>query len=75
MSGPKNEKSNWGCDFCKKKLDNYEPDSMNHVLRCDEYISIRSNLDLTKEGDVVEFYTKVVKIRNDMTLGVSEIKK
>ena len=60
------EKTSWACDFCLKD-GNYRPDSMDHILKCDEYSKFRTDLNLHKEEDHVEYFSRIVKFRHSMT--------
>ena len=60
----------WSCDFCFKK-GFYYPDSMSHVLVCDQYKFLRNTLDIREELDQVKYFISIVKLRhslNNMTV-------
>ena len=64
MNEKQNERSNWACDYCKKVNKQYKPDSMQHALVCEEYNDLRLKYDLNQDEDTVDYFTKIVEIRN-----------
>ena len=66
MSDLKNERSNWACNYCLEKEKKYQPDSMKHALNCPEYSSIRLEYNLDEQEDAVDFFTKIVTLRNSL---------
>ena len=56
----------WSCDFCLKK-GFYNPDSMRHVLVCDQYNFLRNTLDITEEIGQVKYFISIVKLRHSLT--------
>ena len=65
MSEKAYEKTSWACDFCLEN-GNYRPDSMIHILECDEYSKFRNDLNLHKDEDHVEYFSWIVKFRHSM---------
>ena len=62
------ERSNWSCDFCLKSKKIYKPDSLGHVIECDEFKEMRNNVDMSNEINVVDYFAKIVKKRNELTV-------
>ena len=60
--------SNWSCDFCSKSKHIYKPDSPGHVIECDEFKEMRNNVDMSNEINVVDYFAKIVKKRNELTV-------
>ena len=54
---PKFKKNNWKCHDC------CIVDTQEHILRCPSYQSLRTGKDLGKDKDLVEYFRKVIKIR------------
>ena len=54
---PKFKKNNWKCHDCSIV------DTQEHIIRCPSYQSIRTGKDLGKDKDLVEYFRKVIKIR------------
>ena len=66
MSDKKYEKSNWACDFCLEIKKKYNPDSITHAINCEGYQNLRKNANLENEVDMIDYFIKIVKIRNDL---------
>ena len=47
------------CIACDSK----EVESQTHVMCCSGYSDIRTGLDLTKDRDLIAYFTQVMKIR------------
>ena len=72
MSVKEYEKSNWSCNFCMNTLNVYRPDSLAHALDCNEYIELRNKFNIEEEVDMLDYYSTIVCLRNDLT-SVSQI--
>ena len=70
MNDKENERLNWACDYCKKKKNQYKPDSIKHAMECEEYENLREKYDLSCEDDTVNYFTKIVEARNQLTISV-----
>ena len=66
MSDKKYEKSNWACDFCLEIKKKYNPDSITHAINCEGYQNLRKNANLENEVDMIDYFIKIVKFRNDL---------
>ena len=52
-------KSNeWKCHDCKVL------DTQEHIVRCPAYTSLRNGKDLESDKDLVDYFRKVIEIRN-----------
>ena len=49
----------WKCDDCQSM------NSQAHILWCPEFAPLREGKDLQNDGDLVKYYQKVMKIRED----------
>ena len=49
----------------------YKPDSMKHAIECENFEEVRQGLDLDQEDQLVEYFIKIVNIRNDIKLSLS----
>ena len=67
MGNAQYEKSNWACDYCNDTYGVYKPDTIQHVMECENYENFRQDLDLDQENHVAKYFTKVVKFRNNLT--------
>ena len=54
---PKFKKNNWKCHDC------CIVDTQEHILRCPSYQSLRTGKNLRKDKDLVDYFRKVIKIR------------
>ena len=44
----------------------YKPDSIEHIMDCDEYSSLRCKYNLDNESDLVDYLAKIVEMRNEL---------
>ena len=56
---PKYAQDLWKCDDC------HSMDSQAHIVWCPAYAALREGKDLECDKDLVEYYQKVMKIRED----------
>ena len=68
MSNKEYEQSNWACDYCLEHKKIYKPDSMKHVSECENYSQLRQGLNMDQDNDMVNYFIKVVKFRNNLTI-------
>ena len=54
---PKFTKNHWKCQNW------FSPDTQDHILRCPCYQHLRIGKDLKSNKDIVEYFRKVIKIR------------
>ena len=55
---PNFRSNNWKCQDCQVL------DTQDHVIRCPVYQNLRTGKDLEKDKDLVEYFRKVIDIRN-----------
>ena len=53
-------KEQWKCDSCKRI------DSQSHVLWCPFFAPLREGKDIQNDKDLVEYFQKVFKIREEI---------
>ena len=54
---PKCARNLWKCQDC------LTPDTQEHILRCPSYLHLRTNKDMKKDKDLVDYFRKVISIR------------
>jgi hypothetical protein len=59
-SDPKFAGKLWKCDQCQKL------DSQSHILWCPFFAPLREGRDINDDKDLVDYFTKVFKIREDL---------
>ena len=65
-----NQKSNpvfarqlWACDACGNI------DTQSHIMWCPEYRTLREDMDIDNDHDLVKYFQQVVKARESSNLG------
>ena len=58
-----NISSLWKCDSCLTAIE-----TQNHILWCPSYAELREGKDLKKDEDVIEYFQKVIKIRDNLKI-------
>ena len=59
FKGDPSYKSNeWKCNVCQVL------DTQEHIMWCPAYSSLRNGKDLKKDKDLVDYFRKVINIRN-----------
>ena len=53
----------WACDACGNI------DTQSHIMWCPEYRTLREDLDINNDLDLVKYFQQVVKARESTTLG------
>ena len=59
----KNSYDNWACDSCESAID-----SQSHVLWCPAYEKLRAGKNLQSDKDLVQYYAKVLLLRQKLKL-------
>ena len=67
MNDKTHSKENWACNYCAKVKQKYSPDSIKHMIICDEYEDLRKNTNLDNDINHVDYFIKIVKVRNELT--------
>ena len=57
------EEQLWRCDSCERCIE-----TQSHILSCPAYVTLREDMDLNKDEDLVRYFKKVMEIRNLMSL-------
>ena len=53
----------WKCDSCQTAIE-----TQNHILWCPSYSELREGKDLKNDVDVIEYFQKVIKIRDKLKI-------
>ena len=53
----------WACDACGNI------DTQSHIMWCPEYRTLREDLDINNDLDLVKYFQQVVKARESTNLG------
>ena len=53
----------WKCDSCQIAIE-----TQNHILWCPSYSELREGKDLNNDVDVIEYFQKVIKIRDKLKI-------
>ena len=56
--GPTYTRNHWKCQDC------FTPDTQEHIIRCPSYQHLRIGKDLASDKDLVEYFRKVLSIRD-----------
>ena len=59
----KNLDANWLCDSCETAIDN-----QSHLIWCLAYAKLREGKNLESDDDLIDYFTKVLKIRAELKL-------
>ena len=60
---PRNEKSLWKCDSCQTSIE-----TQSHIMWCPSYSELRAGKDIQNDKDLIEYVTKVMKIRERLNI-------
>mgnify|MGYP003315761953 CR=1 FL=1 len=58
-----NFSSLWKCDSCLSAIE-----TQNHILWCPSYAELREGKDIMKDEDVIDYFQKVIKIRDNLKI-------
>ena len=53
-------RNHWKCQDC------FTPDTQEHIIRCPSYQHLRMGKDLASDKDLVEYFRKVLSIRDQI---------
>ena len=62
-SDPKNSACLWNCDSCQSAIE-----TQDHILWCPSYSELREGKDLKNDKDIIDYFEKVLKIREKLKL-------
>ena len=62
-SNPINSTNLWMCDSCQTSIE-----TQSHILWCPSYSELREGKDISKDSDVIEYFQKVLKIREKLSI-------
>ena len=64
-SDPKNSACLWNCDSCQSAIE-----TQDHILWCPSYSELREGKDLKNDKDVIDYFEKVLKIREKLKITI-----
>ena len=62
-SDPKNSACLWNCDSCQSAIE-----TQDHILWCPSYSELREGKNLKSDKDIIEYFDKVLKIRDKLKI-------
>ena len=62
-NNPSHTKDLWNCDSCQSAIE-----SQDHILWCPAYVKLREGKSLESNEDLVQYFTSVMKIRENLNL-------
>ena len=62
-NNPSHSKDLWKCDSCQSAIE-----TQDHILWCPAYHELREGKSIENDKDLVEYFSKVMKIREKLNL-------